>query len=162
MAALAEQPDNVGVAELATLLSEDGLSFVQGMIAGRHPRAPYGVTMGIDLEEAEAGRVVFIGNPSAAFLNPVGTIQGGWASTILDAAMAHCVHTLLKRGESYTSLEMKINFVRPVRPASGSLRCEGNVIHRGRRTATSEGRLVDVQGNLIAHGTETCIIFPSE
>jgi uncharacterized protein (TIGR00369 family) len=116
--------------------------------------------MDIDLMEVEEGRVVFVGKPSARYLNPVGTIQGGWAATILDGAMAHCVHTTLKVGENYTTLEMKISFIRPVLPSTGIVRCEGKLIHRGSRTATSEGRLFDGRGKLLAHGSETCMIFP--
>ncbi|MGY4225120.1 uncharacterized protein (TIGR00369 family) [Bradyrhizobium sp. USDA 4503] len=146
---------------LDTLVAEDGLSFLRGMLKGRHPRAPYSETMDINLVAVEPGRVVFEGKPSAPFLNPVGTIQGGWASTILDGAMAYCVHSTLKAGENYTTLEMKISFVRPVFPATGLVRCEGKVIHRGNRTATSEGVLLDEQGKLLAHGSETCMIFPA-
>jgi uncharacterized protein (TIGR00369 family) len=152
----------VGVVTPETLVSEGGMSFLRGMVDGRHPVAPYADTMGIDLIEVEDGRVVFIGRPSAPYLNPIGVIQGGWAATILDGAMAHCVHTTLKVGESYTSLEMKISFVRPVLPSGGILRCEGKLIHRGSRTATSEGRLFDERGKLLAHGSETCMIFPTE
>ncbi|HXP01808.1 MAG TPA: PaaI family thioesterase [Luteibacter sp.] len=143
------------------LLAEDGMSFLQGMLDGRHPSAPYAHTMDIDLAEVTEGRVVFTGRPSARYLNPVGSIQGGWAAAILDGAMAHCVHTTLKAGENYTTLEMKIHFVRPVLPTSGIVRCEGKLIHRGRRTATSEGWLLDERGKLLAHGTETCMIFPA-
>lgn len=152
----------VGVVTRGTLVAEDGLSFLRGMLEGRHPRAPYADTMDIHLSEIADGRVVFIGRPSARYLNPVGTIQGGWAATILDGAMAHCVHTTLKAGESYTSLEMKISFIRPVLPSTGIVRCEATVIHRGARTATSEGRLFDERGRLLAHGSETCMIFPAE
>jgi uncharacterized protein (TIGR00369 family) len=152
----------VGLVTRDELLAEDGLSFLRGMIEGRHPCAPYADTMDIHLVEAEEGRVVFTGKPSARFTNPLGAIQGGWAATILDAAMAHVVHTTLKAGDEYTTLEMKISFVRPVFPSSGVVRCEANVIHRGRRTATSEGRLLDERGKLLAHGSETCMIFPAE
>lgn len=150
----------VGVVTRETLVSEDGLSFLRGMLEGRHPGAPYADTMDIALAEVEQGRVVFTGRPSARYLNPVGTIHGGWAATILDGTMAYCVHTTLKTGENYTTLEMKISFVRPVLPSSGVVRCEGRVVHRGGRTATSEGRLFDERGKLLAHGSETCMIFP--
>jgi uncharacterized protein (TIGR00369 family) len=157
-----EAPRKVGVVTRETLVSEDGMSFLRGMLEGRHPCAPYADTMGMELVEVDEGRVVFVGRPSARYLNPVGTIQGGWAGTILDGAMAHAVHTSLKAGEAYTTLEMKISFVRPVLPSTGAVRCEGNLIHRGRRTATSEGRLFDEHGKLLAHGSETCIILPAE
>lgn len=157
-----DQSREVGVVTREALVAEDGMSFLHGMLDGRHPVAPYADTMDIDLAEVAHGRVVFEGRPSARYLNPVGTIQGGWAATILDGAMAHCVHTTLKVGETYTSIEMKINFVRSVLPSSGTVRCEGKVIHRGSRTATSEGRLFDGRGSLLAHGSETCMIFPAE
>ena len=76
--------------------------------------------------------------------------------------MAHVVHTTLKAGDEYTTLEMKINFVRPVLPSSVVVRCEAKMIHRGSRTATSEGKLLDEHGKLLAHGTETCMIFPGK
>lgn len=152
----------IGVVSREVLLAEDGISFVTGMQNGRHPSAPYSATTDIELVEVEEGRVVFVGMPTDRYLNPVGTIHGGWAATILDAAMAYCVHSTLKAGENYTTIEMKINYVRPVLPLRGRVRCEGKVIHRGNRTATSEGRLFDERGKLLAHGSETCMIFPAE
>jgi len=152
----------VGVARREELLAEDGLSFLRGMIEGRHPISPYADTMDVHLVEAEEGRVVFNGRPSARFTNPLGVIQGGWAATILDAAMALVVQTTLKAGNEFTSLEIKISFIRPVLPSSGPVRCEATVIHRGTRTATSEGRLYDERGKLLAHGSETCMIVPGK
>jgi uncharacterized protein (TIGR00369 family) len=152
----------VGVVSREELTAEDGFTFLRGMLEGRHPCAPYADTMDIELSQVEEGRVSFLGKPSARYFNPVGSIQGGWAATILDGAMAHCIHTTLKQGENYTTLEMKINFIRPVLPSSGTVRCEGWLVHRGARTATSEGRLVDERGKLLAHGSETCIIFAAE
>lgn len=159
---ISDEERKVGVVSREVLVSEDGMSFLRGMLDGRHPCAPYADTMDIHLAEVEEGRVLFVGRPSARYLNPVGSIQGGWASTILDGAMAHCVHTTLRVDENYTTLEMKISFVRPVLPSTGLVRCEGKVIHRGSRTATSEGRLLDERGRLLAHGSETCMIFPAE
>lgn len=152
----------IGVVSREVLLAENGMSFLTGMLNGRHPSAPYSNTMDIELVEVEEGRVVFVGTPSARYLNPVGTMHGGWAATILDGAMAYCVHSTLKAGEGYTTVEMKINYVRPVLPSKGGVRCESKLIHRGSRTATSEGRLFDVRGKLLAHGSETCMIFPAE
>ncbi len=162
MEAFQNEPRQVGVVSPEVLLAEDGMSFLKGMLSGRHPCAPYSDTMDIDLVEVEEGRVVFVGTPSVLYLNPIGTIHGGWAATILDGAMAHCVHSTLKAGESYTTIEMKINYIRPVLPSTGGVRCESKLIHRGSRTATSEGRLFDERGKLLAHGSETCMIFPAE
>jgi uncharacterized protein (TIGR00369 family) len=162
MEVIRNETRQIGVVSREVLLAEDGRSFLAGMLNGRHPGAPYSDTMDIELVEVEEGRVVFIGTPSARFLNPVGTIHGGWAATILDGAMAYCVHSTLKAGEGYTTIEMKINYVRPVLPSIGIVRCESKLIHRGSRTATSEGRLLDERGKLLAHGSETCMIFPAD
>lgn len=150
----------IGVVSREVLLAEDGVSFLRGMMEGRHPGAPFADAMDFDLAEVEAGRVVFVGKPSPRFFNPLGTIHGGWTATILDSAMACAAHATLKPGEGYTTLEMKINYIRPVMPASGIVRCEGRLIHRGGTVATTEGRLTDERGKLLAHGTETCMIFP--
>ena len=115
--------------------------------------------MDFDLVEAGEGRVVFEGRPSPRFFNPLGTIHGGWTATILDSAMACAAHSTLKPGEGYTTLEMKLNYVRPVMPDSGTVRCEGRLIHRGGSVITTEGSLVDARGKLLAHGTETCLVF---
>ena len=148
-----------GVVPREVLTAESGLAFLQGLIEGRHPAPPFSGTTDIYLTEADEGRVVFTGVPSAGFFNPLGTIHGGWTSAILDSAMACAVHTTLAAGQGYTTVEMKLNFVRPVLPSSGKLSCEGLVIHRGATLATSQGKLVDAQGRLLAHGTETCLIF---
>ncbi|WP_439500064.1 PaaI family thioesterase [Bosea sp. (in: a-proteobacteria)] len=152
----------IGVVSRDVLLAEDGLSFLRGMMEGRHPGAPFADAMDFDLAEVEEGRVVFVGKPAARYFNPLGTIHGGWTATILDSAMACAAHATLKAGEGYTTLEMKINYVRPVMPESGTVRCEGKLIHRGGTVATTEGRLVDERGKLLAHGTETCLIFPAK
>ena len=152
----------IGVVSREVFLAEDGRYFLAGMLSGRHPSPPYSDTMDIHLIEIEEGRVVFAGTPSERYLNPIGTIHGGWATTILDGAMAYCVHSTLKAGEGYSTLEMKINYIRPVFPSIGVVRCESKLIHRASRTATSEGRLFDESGRLLAHGSETCMIFPSE
>ena len=148
-----------GVVSRDTLTAESGLLFLQGLMAGRHPAPPFSRATGILLTEAEAGRVVFTGVPSADFFNPLGTVHGGWTAALLDSAMACAVHSTLQAGEGYTTLEMKLNYVRAVMPEAGTLTCEGVVIHRGGSIATSEGRVRDGRGRLLAHGTETCMIF---
>lgn len=149
----------VGVVSRDTLFSENGLSFVRGMMQGRHPHSPYADTMGFELVEVDEGRVVFAGRPAPAFLNPIGVIHGGWTATILDTAMAHATQTTLKAGEGHTTIEMKIGYIRPVLPSTGIVRCEATMIHRGGQTSITEGRLVDGNGKLLAYGSETCMIF---
>jgi uncharacterized protein (TIGR00369 family) len=148
-----------GVVPRDVLVAEPGLSFLRALIEGRHPAPPFSKTTGIYLMEAEPDRVVFKGLPTAAFFNPLGTIHGGWTSAILDSAMGCAVHTTLQPGQGYTTVEMKLNFVRPILPDLGELTCEGVVVHRGGTLATAAGKLLDAKGRLLAHGTETCMIL---
>ena len=152
----------VGVVSREELVAGDGLSFLRGIIAGTNPAPPFADAMDFELAEADEGRVVFVGTPSPRFFNPLGTIHGGWTATILDSAMACAAHATLKPGEGYTTLEMKLNYVRPVMPDSGPVRCEGKLIHRGNTVVTTEGKLVDARGKLLAHGTETCLVLPGK
>jgi uncharacterized protein (TIGR00369 family) len=149
----------VGPLPLKTISHMSGLEMLRGMIAGSLPAPPIAVTTHFTMHSADEGRVVFLGEPTAAFYNPLGTIHGGWTATLMDSVMACAVHSTLKPGEAYTTLEFKLHFCRPIMPDSGVLRAEGLVLSRGRRAATSEGKLYDTTGKLVAHGTETCLIF---
>ena len=148
-----------GVLPREQLLALSGLEMLQGMIDRKYPVPPISRALGFLLTEAAPGRAVFRGTPTAELLNPIGTVHGGWIGTLLDSAMGCAVHTLLKPGQAYTTLEMKINFVRAVMPGQGELICEGRVIHSGARIGTSEGALKTADGKLLAHGTETCLIM---
>jgi uncharacterized protein (TIGR00369 family) len=148
-----------GVSPIATLRAQPGLDFLRGIIEGRVPRPPIADTLSFYLIEAERGRAVFQGMPKPEYYNPIGTIHGGWTATLMDSCMACAVHTLLPAGEGYTTVEFKLNLVRPIMPDTGPLRAEGKVVNGGRTIATSEGRLVGPDGKLYAHGTETCLIF---
>jgi uncharacterized protein (TIGR00369 family) len=148
-----------GLASREALAGESGLDFLRGLMEGRHPAPPFSRTTRTYLVETEEGRVVFKGTPDEAFFNPLGTIHGGWTAGILDSAMACAVHSTLQPGQGYTTVEFKVNLVRPVLPVSGELTCEGILVHRGGTVATSEGYLRDAEGRLLAHGTETCLIF---
>jgi uncharacterized protein (TIGR00369 family) len=144
---------------LDTIASMSGLDVLRGMIAGDLPTPPFSRATRIFLTEAEPGKVVFKGEPSADFFNPLGAVHGGWTASILDSVMACAVHSTLKPGEAYTTLEFKLHFCRPIMPETGIVRAEGLILSRGRRAATSEGKLFDGNGKLLAHGTETCLIF---
>ena len=143
--------------EIATSVS--GLEFLSALRDGKHPAPPYAIESDIWITEVEIGRVVFEAEPSALFYNPLGTVHGGWISGLLDSAMGCAVHSLLKPGQAYTTVDMTINFVRPVFANTGRLKCEGKIIHPGNRIATSEGRVWDQNGKLVAHGSETCFIM---
>jgi uncharacterized protein (TIGR00369 family) len=112
-----------------------------------------------DLAEVEHGRAVFEGTPRLEHYNPLGTVHGGYAATLLDSCMGCAVHTTLPKGIGYTTLEFKISLVRPITADTGLVRAEGKVVSGGRRVATSEGRLTDSRGRLLAHATTTCLVF---
>ncbi len=138
-----------------------GLAALQAMLRGELPVPPMARTMKFALVEVGEGLAVFAGAPDEAFLNPHGSVHGGWAAAILDSALGCAVHATLALGEKYTTVEMKVNYLRPIYPGKPKrLICEGRVINRGRTLALSEARLVDGDGKLYAHALETCMIFP--
>jgi uncharacterized protein (TIGR00369 family) len=138
-----------------------GLEFVQGLVDGTLPLNTMARTLGYDVTEAASGRVVVTAQPSDAHLNPAGTVHGGLAATLLDTCMGLAIQSTLEEGVGQTTLEFKISLVRPITPDTGPIRAEGIVISRGRRVGTAEGRVTDGTGRLLAHGTTTCLIFPS-
>ena len=154
-----QQPSRFGVVPAATAVQTDGLTFLRDMISQHYPAPPFAETSDIWLVMAEHGHVLFEALPAERFLNPLGIIHGGWTSTLLDSAMGCAVHSTLKPGYGFTTVDMAVSFVRAVLPTSGKLTCEGKIIHSGGRIATSEGRVFDAAGKLIAHGTETCMIL---
>ena len=137
-----------------------GLERIRAIRDGDAPQAPMALTLGFELERVEEGDASFLGEPAEKHLNPLGTIHGGLALTMLDSAMGVAVHTTLDAGQSYGTLETKVNLVRSITLDTGTVRAEGRIVHRGSRIATAEGRLVAVEsGKLLAHGTSTCMIL---
>jgi uncharacterized protein (TIGR00369 family) len=136
-----------------------GIEYVRAIFAGELPAPPISELMGFRGVEFDHGRALFEMTPGPQHYNPIGSVHGGIALTLLDSAMGCAVHTTLEAGVGYTTLEVKTNFVRPISADTGLIRCEGTVIHRGSRVATAEGRLTDAAGKLLAHGTTTCLIF---
>lgn len=114
----------------------------------------------IGMEDAVIGdgTVSFTITTRPEFANPLGTVHGGICATLLDSVMACAVHTTLGSGVGYSTLELKVNYIRSVRTDGARLTGTGTVIHAGRSTATAEGRVLDEQGRLVAHGTTTCLI----
>lgn len=136
-----------------------GLELLQEIAERRLPPPPIAQTMGFEGVGFEEGKAVFEGEPGEYLYNPIGVVHGGYAMTLLDSCMSVAVHTTLLEGERYTTLEAKINFVRPITLDTGRVRAEGTVIHRGSTIATAEGKLTAVStGKLLAHGTTTCLI----
>jgi uncharacterized protein (TIGR00369 family) len=138
-----------------------GLEFVRGLVDGTLPLNTIAETLGYDVTEAESGRVVVVAEPNGAHLNPSGTVHGGFAATLLDSCMGLAIRSALEKGISQTTLEFKISLVRPITPKTGLIKAEGVVLNCGRRIGTAEGRITDTRGRLLAHGTTTCLIFPS-
>jgi uncharacterized protein (TIGR00369 family) len=136
-----------------------GLEYLQRIIAGELPRPPISALMNFGLAELGEGHAVFTAEPAEYHYNPIGVVHGGLAATLLDSAMGCAVHSTLPAGAGYTTLEIKVNYVRPMTAETGEVRCEARVIHVGGRTATAEGRVIDASGKLYAHATTTCIIF---
>ncbi len=143
----------------AEIGTTSGLEMLQAMRDGEIPAPPILQLVGATEIEADEGRVaVFM--PAAEFhYNPLGTVHGGIIATLLDTAAGCTVHSTLPAGVGYTSLDLMTRFIKPVTINSGLLRCEGNIISRGRRTAVAESRLFDERGTLLAHATSTCLIF---
>jgi uncharacterized protein (TIGR00369 family) len=150
----------IGLLSIDQLRALDGLALFRGIIAGQIPAPPITETLGFWLHEAEAGRVVFAATPERRHYNPIGSVHGGFAATLLDSAMSCAVHTHLKKGIGYTTVEFKVNFVRAMTDTTGTVYCEGKSINVGSRIGTAEGRITDEAGRLYAHGTTTCLIFP--
>ena len=154
-----EFPGGFGVLPLDQVARMSGLDFLTGIVSGSLPAPPIARTLGFTLSEVAPGRAVFTGQPDFAHYNPIGTVHGGWTATLLDSCMACAIQTTLEAGEIYTTVEIKVNYVRAVTDKLGPLQAIGELIHRGGRVATSHGRLVDASGKLYAHGSTTCMVM---
>lgn len=137
-----------------------GYEHLKRILDGELPSPPIAKVFDIRLSEAEPGRAVFTGSPSREYYNPSGVVHGGYAATLLDSCMGCAVHSALPAGTGYTTLEIKVSYLRPILENTGVLRAEGKTITVGKRVATAEGRLVGTDGKLYAHATTTCLVFP--
>lgn len=150
----------VGVATRTQVAGLDGLAMMQAMLRGELPAPPISSTLDFVLVEVAAGRAVFQGTPANEFLNPMGTLHGGWYATLLDSALGCAVHTLMQPGRGYTTAELGIHLVRGIVPGKvARVRAIGEVVHCGRQLATAQARLVGPDGTLYAHGSTTCLVF---
>lgn len=136
-----------------------GRACLEAVRDGRLPPPPIAELIGFRLAEVDDGRVVFTSTPGEEHYNPIGAVHGGFAATLLDSAMGCAIATALPRCVTYTTLELKVNFIRALTKDTGPVRAEGTIIHFGRTTATAEGRIIDAQGRLFAHATTTCLII---
>ena len=145
---------------LAALPTTPGLALLEAMMRGEIPEPPIARTIGFADFQAHSGRVIVTLRPAEHHLNPMGTVHGGVICTLLDTVCGCAIHTTLDAGTGYTSLDLNTRFLRPVTAATGLIRCEGEVLARGSRTATAQARLVDENDRLLAHATSTCLLFP--
>jgi len=150
-----------GVVTPEILKSYDGIGFLRAIIDGTQPQPPFSELLGFHLVEASEGRAAFEGVPEFRHYKPIGTVHGGFAATLLDSALGCAIFSTLLKGDTWTTIELKLNFVRAITKDTGPLRAEGRIIHRGRTVATSEGDLKDRAGKLYAHASTTCMIFPA-
>jgi len=150
---------NIGLGTPEQFAGKTGMQIFEAMLAGDIPVPPISRTLDFILVEAQPGRVQFQGKPQFAHYNPLGTVHGGWIATLLDSALACAVHTLLPEGKTYTTLELKVNYVKAVTERVPLVRAVGEIIHSGGRIGTAQGKLVGPDGTLFAHATTTCIIL---
>ena len=131
------------------------------MLQGKASKSPIAIALRLALVEVAEGRVAYTGLPGEDFTNDVGSIQGGWVAALIDAAIGSAVHSALPLGAHYTTLELKVNYVRAVTTDSGEMRCIAETLHVGHATATARAQVEDAAGKLYAHATTTCMVLPS-
>lgn len=147
-----------GPSLLQTRQTLSGLEFFRRMKDGTLKPPPMVSLLGLKIVEVEEGRIVFTGTATEQFYNGLGIAHGGFAATLLDSALGCAINSTQPAGRVFTTLELKINYTRPLTREVGELRCEAKVVHVGSRTATAEARVVDAEGKLYAHATTTCMV----
>ena len=150
----ASQPEGIVPRDVA------GLEYIQRIIRGEIPGVPIGRTLGFRVVEVEKGRVVVLGRPDVRSYNLLGSVHGGWGAAILDTALALSVVSTLDADQVSTTVDIRINYLRPLTLETGEVRAEGRVLQVGRKLGYSEAKLTDAAGKLICHGTSSCLIMP--
>jgi uncharacterized protein (TIGR00369 family) len=144
----------------AVAMRQSGIEYLGAIAEGALPPPPIARMLGLELVEVERGRAVFSLEPAEWMYNPIGSVHGGIAATILDSCMGCAVHTTLEAGVGYTTADLQVRYIRAMSDATGRVLAEGRVVHAGRRTATAEGRLfVESDETLIAHASTGCVIL---
>jgi uncharacterized protein (TIGR00369 family) len=145
----------------ATLAGErSGIELLQAVLDGTVALAPICDLLGMTLVAAQEGRTVFTLDPAEWMYNPIGSVHGGIAATILDSCMGCAIHSTLPAGVTYTTGDLQVRYARGMTVDTGRVLAEGTVVHTGRRLATAEGRLtVEATGKLLAHATTGCMLI---
>jgi uncharacterized protein (TIGR00369 family) len=152
-------PVEYGLTPPYVMASMPGVEFVRAIFDGKLPAPPIMQTIEPFDSSAEPGVVVMHSVPGFRHYNPIGSVHGGYAATLLDSAMGLAVHSMLAPGQGYTTLEFKVSFIKGMTSDTGAVRTEGRTLNVGRRTATAEARITDAKGRLLAHATTTCLVF---
>jgi uncharacterized protein (TIGR00369 family) len=151
-----------GVVPREQMLAMSGLEFLRSIVDGSSPAPPITQTLNYRLVEVREGFAAFEGEPDFSVYNPLGLVHGGYALTLLDSVLGCAVQSTLAKGVGYTTIETKVNFLRPITKDTGRVRVEGRIVHAGRRTGLAEGDLKDAAGRVLAYGTSTCLIFSAD
>lgn len=138
-----------------------GLDFVRGIIRKEVGAVPIAETLRFEVIDAQPGRVWLNGAPDSNCYNLIGTIHGGWVAAILDTAMGLAVLSQLEPDLAFTTIELKVSYLRAITPATGPVHAEGHVVNAGRRVAFSEAHLVDGNGKALARASSSCLIVPA-
>ena len=155
---LTASPRVYDVADPATARLMSGREFLEAIIDGRLPAPPMARTLSFWLVEIGEGFAVFEGDAGEHLLNPLGVVHGGWALTLIDSATGCAGQTVLPAGVSYTTVETKANFSRPITKDTGRVRAEGRVVAQGRQVISTEVRVLSKAGKVLAHGTSTLMV----
>jgi uncharacterized protein (TIGR00369 family) len=140
-------------------LSMSGIDYLRAMVDGALPPPPISGLMDFGMVSAEPGRVVFSCQPDESAYNPIGAIHGGLVCTLLDSVAGCALHSTLPQGKGYTSIEIKVNYLKAVRPTSGPLLATGTVVKAGSRVGFTEGVVTDAGGSVVATATSTLLVF---
>lgn len=149
-------PGTLSLKEVASMSPQE---FFDGIGSGQLPAPPINVPMHMTPIQWTPGHFIFQGSPQDMHYNPLGTVHGGYIATLLDSALGCAIHTMLSKGQGYTTTDLRISYVRALTTAVGPVRAEGRIIHVGRSTALAEGRLYDVDDKLYATASTTCLIM---
>jgi uncharacterized protein (TIGR00369 family) len=136
-----------------------GLAFLRALVAGEVPAPPIVALLGIEMSAAEEGSVTMRMPAGEHLYNPLGSVHGGALATLLDSVMGCAIHSVLPEGRGYTTLEIKVNYLRAVTDASGTVTAVGRIVHAGRQQAVAEGSATDERGRLCATASTTCLLF---
>lgn len=144
---------------LARAAEMTGLQYMQAMAAGEIPPPPIAKLMGFDLGEIREGLATLSVTPQEWHYNPIGMVHGGLAATLLDTVLGVSVHSTLDAGQAYSTVDLHVQYLRAITVDTGPVTATGEVVHRGRKIATSEAKLVDGRGRLLATGITTCLVL---